>query len=147
MQRPIHKDKARQIIKIEIEGLGYIPICKKLAKQLIMDRKLICKQKPCAQKAIGFLRMNKGYKALCINCLDKIDYVVTTRISTEKYGGAFICNKYKNYINSLNLQQQYYMGLEFMKNHYNIFIQNHKKPEKQHYYQDYKNYHIHWSEF
>ena len=143
MYRPIYKDKVKQIIKIEIEGLGFIPICKDHAKQLIVDQKMICKQKTCLKKAIGFLRTYKGYKAICEECFDKNDYAVTTLLRTEKYGFVFICNKYKNYINSFTPVQRRFMGLEGMYSYcYTYFYQNHKNPERQHYYQDYKNYHI-----
>ena len=143
MYRPIYKDKVKQIIKIEIEGLGFIPICKDLAKQLIMNDKIICKQKPCTKKAIGFLRTYKGYKALCLECFEKNDYAVTTLLITEKYGSAFICNKYRNYIYSLKPDQQRFMGLEGMISYlHTFFYQNHKNPERQHYYQHYTNYHI-----
>ena len=142
MYRPIYKDKVKHIIKIEVEGVGFIPICKDLAKQLIVNQKMICKQKPCTKKAIGFLRTYKGYKALCKECFDKNDYAVTTLLSTEKYGEVPICNKYRNYINSLKAYQYDFMGLIDIVSLDDYFYQNHKKPERQHYYQDYRNYHI-----
>ena len=143
MHKSIYKDKVKQIIKIEVEGLGFIPVCKDLATQLIVNQKMICKQKPCTKKAIGFLRTYKGYKALCKECFNKNDYAVTTLLMTDKYGYTYICNKYKNYINSLTPDQQLFMGLQGIFSYYHTyFYQNHKKPERQHYYQDFTNYHI-----
>ena len=131
-----------QTIKIKIEGLGFIPICKDYAKQLIIDKKLICKQKPCMQNAICFLRTHKGYSSYCEKCVENDDTAVTHVLITHKYGEVKICNKYLKYINSLNCFEMDHMGLIDTCPLETLFIERHENPEYEHYYMDIKNYYI-----
>ena len=131
--------KKSEIINMEIEGLGYIPICLELAEQLIINKKLICKRKNhegnkiCNSTADFLLKTKLGYDAMCQMCLNQIDGAVTTLLETEKYGEVMICNKYYEYIESLTPHQRAFMGVIEMIDKNYLF-----EPKSKHSHPKYK---------
>ena len=141
-----------EVINMEVEGLGYIPICKQDAEQLIKNKKMICKRKIinknqiavkiCDSTADYLLNTKLGYEAICDDCIEQNDNAVTTLLITHKYGEVPICNKYRNYIGGFKAHQDDFMGLIDIVPLDDYFIDCHENPESYHYYQDYRNYHI-----
>ena len=131
----------KKIINITVKNLGQIPICKQCAKQLIINKIMICKN--CPSTANYFLNTKLGYEPICDHCVETDDSAVMNLLVTHKYGKAAICNKYLKYLDTLKPFQFNLMGMiDITPLKHSYFIETHENPESQHYFIDSEQYYI-----